>query len=320
MTTNACVKHEGSEIRTGSESVLDTVTTTTETVGDDESVLSSPQTYAVSLNKSLSNIITASSPAVSVSDSAHVEHSSRKRRTQIADMDKTPSHLKGDISCGLSECHDFKRSCTNLITPAGRQRPSVSASCPKKTRKHFPALRTVSANANEVTAIRESEQRGKVRIPPTSPRSPSHSKNFDPVALKEYIVRQSSKTLKKLPHRKGSNPIAEFIEYLPNEKAAINLFNGIEPSSHTSRHITWTLTSNESVNSWLEKKDQYIHPVEAGEWFINWGAVYNPLYAWAKFHSCEATYEKNSDRLTIVFKSELFATGRHENGMPCFIE
>jgi len=164
------------------------------------------------------------------------------------------------------------------------------------------ALRDVDTN--------EREDRDIVRIRPASPMRYLSSN-----AMKEYIVRKASNALKKLPHKKGSRPITEFTEYLANEAAALKLFEGVEPTCCTPQLIRWELTSNEEINSWLGKKDQYIHPVEDGEWFIEWGTVYNPLYAWAKFHSCEVTFDKTSNCLTFTFRSELFATGRDENGM-----
>ncbi len=307
---------------------IDETSVTTLTVSDeDTTVLSpSPDSSTVSLSASSTSTTTSASSTSLPTDSVLVTpaSSSRKRRTQISSIEssdensqtrKFSSQVLQDLTQSLTDGADFADS--HLITPSRR----TNGRDLKKARKQDgilpsdivfdgPELREVDTNGAP------SREQGKlVRISSSSPRGP-----FDPVALKEHIVRQSSRTLKKLPHRKGFNPIAEFTEYLPNETAAMNLFDGIEPKSNTSQMIRWELNSNEDVNSWLEKKDQYIHPVEAGEWFIEWGVVYNPTYAWAKFHSCEATYDKKSDRLTLMFKSELFATGKDENGLPCFIE
>ncbi len=295
----------------------------TRTVSDEETTVLSPSldSSTVSLSASSTSTTSASTPISTESVLVTPAPCSRKRRTQVSNSESSDensqtrrfsSQVLQDLTQSLTDAADFADS--HLITPSRRTNM-------KKARKQdtiLPsdivfdgqALREVNTNGAP------SREKGKlVRIPPSSPRGP-----FDPVAMKEYIVHQSSRTLKKLPHRKGFNPIAEFTEYLPNETAAMNLFDGIEPKSNTSRMIRWELNSNEDINSWLEKKDQYIHPVEAGEWFIEWGTVYNPTYAWAKFHSCEATYDKKSDRLTLMFKSELFATGKDENGLPCFIE
>ncbi len=201
-----------------------------------------------------------------------------------------------------------------LITP-NKQTIPEDENDPKKARMTSNSKQGKSKLTEPSLAPRnvdtiEHEDRDIVRIRPASPMCYLSSN-----AMKEYIVRKASNALKKLPHKKGSHPITEFTEYLANEAAALKLFEGVESTCRTPQLIRWELTSNEEINSWLGKKDQYIHPVEDGEWFIEWGTVYNPLYAWAKFHSCEVTFDKTSNCLTFTFRSELFATGRDENGM-----
>ena len=143
---------------------------------------------------------------------------------------------------------------------------------------------------------------------------------FDPDALKRHLVKISSITLKKLAHRTGIKPIAEITKHLPNEDAAMALFKGIQSTTNTNGMIKWNLNGNEEINSWLEKKDKYIHPVEIGDWCILWGAVYNPTYAWAKFHCCEANFDKSNKILRLKFKTILYATGKDENGRPSCIQ
>jgi len=139
---------------------------------------------------------------------------------------------------------------------------------------------------------------------------------FDSTQLKQHLVKMTSFNLKRLRHQPGRKTISEIKEYLPDETAAIALFDGIKPSANTSKMVTWNLSGNEEVNSWLQKKDKYIHPVESGDWCVWWGAAYNPTYAWAKFDSCEAKFDKEEKSLTLTFKTVLYATGRDEEGKP----
>lgn len=157
---------------------------------------------------------------------------------------------------------------------------------------------------------------------------------FDPCEMKRHLVQRSVITLKKLPHQAGKTTEAEITENLPSEDAAFALFQGsghasgldekitstIAPSTNNSKVIKWQLKGNDEINSWLEKKDEYIHPVESGNWCIWWGAVYNPTYAWAKFDSCEAQFDKQTKNFRLKLRTVLYATGKDENGNPSCIE
>ena len=96
----------------------------------------------------------------------------------------------------------------------------------------------------------------------------------------------------------------------------------IAPTVNNSKVITWQLKGNDEINSWLEKKDAYIHPVESGNWCVWWGAVYNPTYAWAKFDSCDVQYDKETKTLKpLTVRTVLYAIGKDdENGRPSCIE
>ncbi len=76
--------------------------------------------------------------------------------------------------------------------------------------------------------------------PSTAAKPPT----FDPHLFQKLLVLKSSIILKNLPHMPGTKPMAEIIDYIPDETAAMAL-HGISskistaPSSDTNNIIKW---------------------------------------------------------------------------------
>lgn len=146
---------------------------------------------------------------------------------------------------------------------------------------------------------------------------------FDPNAFKQLLLQRTTAALRNLSYKPGKKTMAKIILDLPNEAAAMALFQRsdgiyIQPSSKnttgTNNIIKWTIQGNDEINSWLQKRDEYIHPVEYGDWNVPWWEVYNPTYAWAKFDSCEAQYDTQTKAFSLKLSTFLYATGKDENG------
>lgn len=179
------------------------------------------------------------------------------------------------------------------------------------------------------SSLKKARSHSPVREAPSLSLSSSSNNTFDSNTIKQFLLRRSIVALKNLSHKPGKKTKAEITVDLPDEAAAMALFqrsdgsenghkNGIytQPFSNTHDTIKWNIQGNDEINAWLQKRDEYIHPVESGDWNIWWGAVYNPTYAWAKFDSCEAQYDKQTRVLSLILRTFLYATGKDENGRP----
>jgi len=179
------------------------------------------------------------------------------------------------------------------------------------------------------SSLKKARSHSPVREAPSLSLSSSSNNTFDSNTIKQFLLRRSIVALKNLSHKPGKKTKAEITVDLPDEAAAMALFqrsdgsenghkNGIytQPFSNTHDTIKWNIQGNDEINAWLQKRDEFIHPVESGDWNIWWGAVYNPTYAWAKFDSCEAQYDKQTRVLSLILRTFLYATGKDENGRP----
>ena len=186
------------------------------------------------------------------------------------------------------------------------------------TQHHQKQARRVSMCGSSLKKARSHSPVREVLVETSSPDKPSM---FDPNAFKQILLQRSTETLKNIPYMPGTKPKVEIVEYLPDEAAAMALFqqsNGIyiQPFSNTHDIIKWNIQGNDEINAWLQKRDEYIHPVESGDWNVHWWAVYNPTYAWVKFDSCEAQYDRQTRKFTLILRTFLYATGKDENGRP----
>ena len=93
------------------------------------------------------------------------------------------------------------------------------------------------------------------------------------------------------------------------------LFDGYEPKSDTSRLIKWELTGDQVVH-WLGGQNKYIHPVKFDGRVIAIGVVTSkPLvYAWAKYDSLQAKFDKKSGSLCLKFRTKMVGSGRPAEG------
>ena len=165
--------------------------------------------------------------------------------------------------------------------------------------------------------------------------------SFKVEAVKKRIAKKSYTMVKKAPHSNVKKPFTEVHEAVPNAACAMALFTGFAPKSDTSRLTRWdldgdqvlewfnthttTLTSGGTPTTTNSSKlvQKYIHPVKFdGKIFsfggspVAKGSTKPTVYAWAKYISLQAKYNKKGGSLQLIFRTIMVGSGRPTEAKP----
>lgn len=149
-------------------------------------------------------------------------------------------------------------------------------------------------------------------IPPT----------FKVDVIKKRIAKKSFQLVKKTAHNQTRKPYTELAEAVPNSACALALFEGFEPKSDTSRLLKFELQGSDQVVAWLGGANKYIHPVKYDGKVISFGGsgtgsggAGKPfVYAWAKYESLQAKFDKKGASLSLKFRTKMVGSGRPAEG------
>ncbi len=136
-------------------------------------------------------------------------------------------------------------------------------------------------------------------------------------SIKEGIAENSKILIQKAKHNRQLKPWTELTENL-TQNAVVSLFQPLLPSLDSSRVMKWKLNGDEVIQ-WLGLSENHIHPVAFEGKVICEHGQRPSVYAWAKYETCEAKFDKKSRILTLRFQTFLFGTGLpDESGSPQF--
>ena len=179
-----------------------------------------------------------------------------------------------------------------------------------------------------------------------NPNSTIIPPSFKVETVKKRIAKKSYTLVKKTPHSKTKKPFTEIHEAVPNAACAMALFAGFAPKSDTSRLTRWDLDGNQ-VLEWFNKQHpsnansshvssggttttngnklapKYIHPVKFdGKIFFFGGSPLAKgkakpvVYAWARYISLQAKYDKKGGSLQLKFRTVMVGSGRPTEAKP----
>ena len=136
-------------------------------------------------------------------------------------------------------------------------------------------------------------------------------RKFDVKAMKKRIAQKSTALVKKAPHKRNNKPISELTECVPDEAAAMELFECTVPISNTARMIKWKFDNKETINSWLNKEEEYIYPCKYVDKVWSFSGSKPVCKAYCSYESCEAKLDKRNNTLTLKFKSSFESLNCH---------
>jgi hypothetical protein len=129
------------------------------------------------------------------------------------------------------------------------------------------------------------------------------ARKFDVKAMKKRIAQKSIALIKKAGHKRNNKPVSELTECVPDEAAALDLFEGTMPISNTARMIKWNCDDKELILQWLDKTEQYIYPCKYADKVWHCGPGKPQHKAYCSYESLEAKFDKRTNTLTLKFKS-----------------